>query len=107
MSTRMIVATAIDAAGGRHSRYGSSALADIAIEALSAAGYAVVKLPDSMYRRNGKPGWSVMLDGEPEDVYLGDKGGIVLSGIETFEENDIPDLAATLLAAHAATEDDS
>ena len=75
------------------------------LDALKVNGFAVVKLPEPAYRRNGQPVWTVNLDGEPEDVYLGDKGGIVLSGIETFEESDVPDLAAALLAAAAAVAD--
>lgn len=69
------------------------------LKALEDAGFAVVKLPEPTHVHSGRPAWAVLLDGEVEDVYPGDKGGVTLSGIETFEERDIPDLAAALLAA--------
>ena len=91
-----VVAEAMREQGAAYPKAG----ARLILAALRAAGYAVVALPPPV-----RPGvWSVIHDGEPEDVYIGRKGGVTLSGVETFDERDVPGIAAALLAAAVEAE---
>lgn len=64
-------------------------------DALRAAGYAVVELPQA----NSFDAWPVIFGGEIEDVYGKTNGDVVISGVETMSSNEARSLAVALLAA--------
>ena len=73
------------------------------LDALKAVGYAVVKLPDPLWVNDTTTSWRIYLNGEPEDVYR--RGDVVtVSGAAHFDAEDVPDLAAALLASANAAE---
>jgi hypothetical protein len=73
-------------------------MARAVVGVLTTNGWALTKLPEPQWQNSTGTSWQVSLDGEIEDVYRrGDD--ITISGIEMFAAEDIPALAAALLAA--------
>lgn len=77
--------------------------ARIALDALKAAGYAVVELPEKL--GEDAPYWRVLIGNEPEEVYPSPLGEIIISGsCRVDSADDARSLAAALLAAADAAE---
>jgi len=73
------------------------------LDALKAAGYAVVELPDPDVKNN-RPLWGVLVCGEPEDVYVRPSGEVVISGAAVLYDDESRRLGEVLLAAANAAE---
>lgn len=73
------------------------------LDALKAAGYEVVELPDPD-DKNNRPLWGVLVGGEPEDVYVRPSGEVVISGAAVLYDDESRRLGEVLLAANNATE---